>query len=680
MLIAALCVPGVAGAQGAAPPLETLVIVRAERLPSSQGDASFQPISLSQTVLRSSARLDDALRQVPGFSLFRRSSSASANPTIQGASLRGIGPNGAGRALVTLDGIPQNDPFGGWVYWSRFPSEGLESATILRGAGAGSYGAGVLTGVIVLEARRPEAGNYSFFASSGSLGTNAAGFIGTIGTPSGGLTLAASGEQSEGWIPVQASQRGLIDRAAFLETAAFAATAWGKAGDNGQFSAVFASFEEKRGAGTALADSRARGTDVSFAVSTRTGQTRWRFQAYGQQRDLANRTASVASGRAIVTPALDQVSTPATGWGASITAMRSGPITWEVGADVRAVQGETRERFRFLNGQFTRDRRAGGEQIIAGAFGSLGSNQGPWFFSATARADHWSRSGAFRLENDSQTGLATLTSRAPNASGTALSGRLGARFTQDNAIYYRAATYAGFRPPSLNELHRPFRVGNDVTEANPLLLPETLIGAEMGIGGSATRFNWSATAFWNRVENPISNVTLGLGPGTFPLTGFIPAGGSYRERQNVGTIEASGLEAEAAWTVSETVSLRLAYSGTHSEIDGGAILPALTDKRPPQTPRHAGSLSIKWTPSTHWNFDLTARGESDRFEDDQNIRILKGGTTIDARLERLFGHLGGFLAVENLLDTSLATGQTGDGTISLASPRVVRIGFVVRGN
>ena len=47
--------------------------------------------------------LDDALRQVPSFSLFRRTSSLAAHPTSQGVSLRGIGPSGVSRTLVLLD-------------------------------------------------------------------------------------------------------------------------------------------------------------------------------------------------------------------------------------------------------------------------------------------------------------------------------------------------------------------------------------------------------------------------------------------------------------------------------------------------------------------------------------------------------------------------------------------------
>src|SRR5262245_19515144 len=65
--------------------------------------------------------IDDVLRQVPGFSLFRRSGGLTTNPTAQGVSLRGVGANGASRALVLLDGVPLNSPFGGWVYWNRVP-------------------------------------------------------------------------------------------------------------------------------------------------------------------------------------------------------------------------------------------------------------------------------------------------------------------------------------------------------------------------------------------------------------------------------------------------------------------------------------------------------------------------------------------------------------------------------
>src|SRR4051812_19742940 len=99
------------------------VEVRAARLSPIAGDAAFSVIGLPQRVLETNERLDQALAQTPGLSLFRRTSSLAANPTTQGVSLRGIAGSGASRALVTLDGVPQNDPFGGWVIWSGIASE-----------------------------------------------------------------------------------------------------------------------------------------------------------------------------------------------------------------------------------------------------------------------------------------------------------------------------------------------------------------------------------------------------------------------------------------------------------------------------------------------------------------------------------------------------------------------------
>ena len=104
-------------------------------------------------------RLDDILRQVPGFSLFRRTTSRAANPTTQGVSLRGLGASGASRALVLSDGFPLNDPFGGWVYWDRAPRESIGSIEVASGGASHLYGSDALGGVINI-IRKPVDRNY----------------------------------------------------------------------------------------------------------------------------------------------------------------------------------------------------------------------------------------------------------------------------------------------------------------------------------------------------------------------------------------------------------------------------------------------------------------------------------------------------------------------------------------
>ncbi|KAK0330764.1 hypothetical protein LTR94_031545, partial [Friedmanniomyces endolithicus] len=121
------------------------VVVSAARLPPAAADAAFSVVRLDPDVLDRAMRLDEALRDIPAVSLFRRTTSLAANPTTQGISLRAIAPSGAGRTLVTLDGVPLNDPFGGWVIWSQAAPETLDGVDVVRGAGSGPYGAGALT-------------------------------------------------------------------------------------------------------------------------------------------------------------------------------------------------------------------------------------------------------------------------------------------------------------------------------------------------------------------------------------------------------------------------------------------------------------------------------------------------------------------------------------------------------
>src|SRR6185503_16757009 len=98
---------------------------------------------------------DDVLRQIPTFSLFRRTSSLSSHPTTQGVSLRGIGPSGVSRTLVMVDGVPFNDAFGGWVYWTRVPIDSVDRIEVVDGSSSSIYGNYAMGGVINILSQRP---------------------------------------------------------------------------------------------------------------------------------------------------------------------------------------------------------------------------------------------------------------------------------------------------------------------------------------------------------------------------------------------------------------------------------------------------------------------------------------------------------------------------------------------
>src|SRR5580765_608600 len=80
---------------------------------------------------------------------------AAAQPTTQGVSLRGIGPSGQSRTLVLLDGVPFNDPFGGWVYWTRIPMVSVDRIEVTEDTASGLYGNYAMGGVINIVTSRP---------------------------------------------------------------------------------------------------------------------------------------------------------------------------------------------------------------------------------------------------------------------------------------------------------------------------------------------------------------------------------------------------------------------------------------------------------------------------------------------------------------------------------------------
>ncbi len=652
------------------------VIVTAARLPPAAAEAAFSVVHLSERDLAKAQRVDEAVGQTPGVSLFRRTSSLSANPTTQGISLRAIAPSGAGRTLVTLDGVPLNDPFGGWVIWSQLAPESLTGVDIVRGAGAGPYGAGALTGVIGLKERDS---GIAADLSLGGLGSQraSAAAVSTLGRFE--LFGAASYDKSDGYVPVRGDARGAADTRTDLEAKSISgrvdmATGLGLLSLRGGF------FEEDRGAGLAGARANASGNVFSATLvkAPRGAALGWKLQAWRRTSDLFNSSVTVAAGRSATTPANSQDKTPATGWGLNGALRRKvGGLEWELGADVRLNDGEERERYSYSGGTYTRNRVAGGKTSIVGAYADGSWTRGPWLLAGGLRLDQWRNTDGFRVERSALTGVVLLDQRPADRDGEVVSGRLGMTRDLGGGTTARLAGYTGFRPASLNELYRPFRVGNDVTEANAALKPERLQGLEAGVSRKGDKGLVEATVFWNRIDDPIVNVTLGAGPGTFPIGGFIPAGGVLRQRQNAGTIDAVGLEGRAERKVG-AVTLSSALSVTDARVDGGSTAPQLTGKRPAQAPVWSATagLSAELTERLTLATDLTWEGK--RFEDDLNSRVLDPAWRLDARLDwRVRPLVTLYLAGDNLLDANIQTSRTADGVAGYAAPRIVRVGLRV---
>ena len=114
--------------------------------------------------------------------------------------------------------------------------------------------------------------------------------------------------------------------------------------------------------------------------------------------------------RDLETPALDQFDVPANAAGGSIVwgAAAGGDHKLTIGADARWVEGETNEAFLWNGTQFTRLRKAGGEQVFAGVFA-----EDTWSVSSNTtivgglRVDHWELFDGLRKETVRATALSS---------------------------------------------------------------------------------------------------------------------------------------------------------------------------------------------------------------------------------------------------------------------------------
>jgi outer membrane receptor protein involved in Fe transport len=354
-----------------------------------------------------------------------------------------------------------------------------------------------------------------------------------------------------------------------------------------------------------------------------------------------------------------------------------GGVELRLGADARRTDGESRELFSFVAGQPTRRRLAGGTTWTTGAFAEASAEIGRATLTAGARLDHWQIDDGHLFERVIATGFVQRDEHDPKRDGWRPTARAGIASPVGGGFSLRSAAYLGWRLPTLNELFRPFRAGLDATAANSGLDPERLAGAEAGVDYTRGGIHLSLTGFANRLKDGIANVTLGHGPGQFEQVGFVPAGGTFRKRQNIDAVNVHGVEAAVQWSRGPW-SLRAGASWTRARVEASGAAAPLDGLRPAQTPRFAGTLAASWEQGGK-GAALVLRRVGSQFEDDLNTRTLAPATTLDAYAAwPLTRRLQLVARGENLFDKTVEATINGDGSIERATPRTLWIGLRLR--
>jgi outer membrane receptor protein involved in Fe transport len=617
------------------------VTVTASRGGAADTSPSASVLTSAELLTSAAGALDDALRNTPGFSLFRRNTSRVANPTTQGVTLRGVSGSGASRTIVVADGWSLNDPFGSWVYWNRVPIAAIDRVEVVRGATGDLYGADALGGVIqvlTLDGNRPrvraalEGGSHDTLRASGFGG----GRVGTWAI-SGGAEV----QTTDGAFVVAEESRGSVDRRADSNhQSAFGSAGYGPGSWRAVVRANFAS--EDRNNGTPVQVNDTEWAQVSADVNGSAAGGFWTARASGGSQEYFQTFSQVAADRQTERLTNDQT-IPSDFFSAGGQWIR----TWTRTDVMLGVEGHTTSsdvhetRYPVTGPSVSSSILDADEQNLA-AFGRV----------------------RLALANDVSVVVGVRGDRWKSARSIGFfSPRASVNWRAHDTLSLQFSVSRAHRTPTLNELYRGFRAGNAQTNPNPLLEPERLTSIEGGLLFGYRRSSARVTAFHNVLDDAISNVTLSTTPALIT-----------RERQNTDQVRASGVELEGDLRPHPRVTISAFAAFTSAHYAETPKQPAIEGNRIPQLPRyHVGAGIIADAPRVA-TMSMQARFVGDQFEDDLNTLTLEDYVVVDVSATRPIARtVQLFVGVENLFDVEYDVGRT--PLRNIGWPRTFRAGL-----
>ena len=637
-------------------PLET-VVVTAYRSPLGSSDSPASTRVLSQQQLQQAAppALDSKLREIPGFQLYRRSSSLVANPTTEGISLRGLGSTAASRSLVVFDDVPLNDPYGGWIHWEELPELAVRSVEIVRGGASDLYGSSAIGGVISMIPVRPTTTGLQALASGGSESMLDDGLLATVhhgtwsGLASGGLIA------TDGYILTAPDQRGPIDQPSNVHA------------QNGLTEVQHTLRPDGRIflRSNVLNESRHNGTPDQWNATKLwryaggADWKNWTLRLYGSDEHFRQTFSSVNAART-TEKLLRYAFDPADELGAALRWRQ--PIGGHglalAGADTHDVRAEDYEILKTGAGGFT-DTAA--RQRQTGAWGELLFTPKQWTISGSARVDHFSNFNA----NQYSSSAAPVA--LPSFSETVFDPRLGVVRRIAPSLAWSASGFRAYRAPTENELYRSFQVGDQVTEANPNLRSERATGWETGLQADLHRWGSSlrGSYFWTQVNRPITSLTLSLTPTSEVL-----------QRENLGQIESRGVSLDYAMRPVEWLAVDGGYQYADATVTKFAPQPSLVGNWIPEVPRNMATAQVAFQRPRIGELSLQGQLSGREWDDSGNTLLLHGYFQLDAYASHHFGqYVTAFASGENLFNRSIEVGKT--PLTTLGTPRLVRMGLRV---
>jgi outer membrane receptor protein involved in Fe transport len=634
-------------------PLET-VIVSAYRSPLPSEDSPASTRVMTAQALRQAATpaLDGKLREVPGFELFRRSSSLVANPTTEGVSLRGLGSTAASRSLVIFDGVPLNDPYGGWIHWEEIPEPVIQSVEVVRGGASDLYGSSAIGGVVSVIPVRPHGDSLQLSTSYGSEATTDDSLLGTFAKSAWSGMLGSTLVATDGYTLLAPDFRGPIDQPSNVHAQNALLELDRNFHGEGRIFLRGSGLNEARHNGTPVQNNSTRLWRYTAGADTQ----HFVLRLYGADEDYHQSFSSIASNRA---------SEKLTRLGRDPADELGGQVTWRQPVGPRLL---------LLAGADTHDIRAADyEQLFSGAGGELRTTSHQrqtgvygealytpvnWTLSGSARVDHFSN---FDAKQYMQPGTFQAL---PTLGETVLDPRLGVTRRLGHSLALNASAFRAYRAPTENELYRTGQVGQQITKPNPDLRSERATGWETGLQVNMNRIGSAVRAsyFWTQVNRPITALTLSVTPTQEIL-----------QRANLGQIESRGVSLDYS-TQQRWIAVTGGYQFARATVTSFSQQPELVGKWIPQVARNMATAQVQVNRPRWGILSLQGRLSGRQFDDDLNNYLLHGYFRLDAYASHNVGrHLQLYADGENLFDRAIEVGRT--PSLTLGTPRIARFGL-----
>ncbi|HET6472318.1 MAG TPA: TonB-dependent receptor [Pseudomonadales bacterium] len=629
--------------------VETIVVTatRSERSIADQPD-SVSVISAQQIAATPAQSLDDVMRTVAAVDL-PFTTSYQTHPTDNTVSMRGLGGI---RALVLLDGVPMNDPFFGYVQWSRVPMENVDRVEVVRGGGSplwGNYAMGGVINVITRGQTETGAAVEAGYGSDDTYRLHADGYANATDTIGVGASVTSWG--TNGFEQIAHSYGPLYTPTTFdAVNAAVTARFAPDASLDGYVR--FNYFDDDETLTTPLSTNKQHIYDYSGSVTKRWGDSSVTATAFYEDSHFLTNNSGTPDGVATGFGEFVQNRhrTPVDAGGGSLiwsTSINDVVKLVSLGTDYQYIDGTDHAQIYDESGALVRVDVGGGKQRFVGVFGQIDVYpiERLEVLASVRHQDVETYDGVDLTPG----GLGDVPSRMNGSTDP----RVSLRYTVNDAVALRAAGYKSFRAPNLDNLYRSFSVPFGIFYPNSQLKPEKLKGGEGGFDVTLGSVAVHVTFYRSEIDDLLTYRNLDAAE--------LPPGFFFGSRNiNAGRASVEGAETMVEWTIADGWTMSANYDYARSKIDDNEFDPASVGNQQARVPRNEASGMLTYGAPRGWRASTRVRWVDKSWGDNANTLPLNAHTVVDASLMvPVGGTVEAFVEIQNLFDTGYIADNSG---------------------